>query len=222
MPVVECVSCDSAENGAVSFKSTWIGKEENLLAAAKGGDRAAFGELLERSADKVFHAAVRITGNREDAEDAVQETFLSALLHLHDFDGRSRFSTWLTRIAINAALMRLRKNHRSREVPIESKADLGEKPEQIEFADDLPDPEQWYVEHERHRILREAIFNLRPTLRKAVEAYHFKERSVRETAEMLDISMEAVKGRLFQARAVLRRAPRMRSICQSSLESAIG
>jgi RNA polymerase sigma-70 factor (ECF subfamily) len=222
MPLVECVSCVATENRVVSPKSTWIGEEESLLAAAKGGDRTALGELLERSTDKVLHTALRITRNREDAEDAVQETFLSALLHLHDFDGRSRFSTWLTRIAINAALLRLRKNHRSREVPIETKADLGEEPKQYELADAIADPEQWYVEHERHRILREAIFNLRPTLRKAVEAYHFKERSVRETAEMLDISMEAVKGRLYHARAVLRRAPRIQSICESSLESATG
>jgi RNA polymerase sigma-70 factor (ECF subfamily) len=220
MPVAECLSCGSTGNGAVSPKSTWITEEERLLAAAKGGDRAAFGELIELSADKVFHTTLRITGNREDAEDALQESFLSALLHLHDFDCRSRFSTWLTRIAINAALMRLRNNRILREVPMETKADADEEPEQHEFASDVPDPEKWYVEHERHSILREAIFNLRPAFRMAVEAYHLRERSIRETAEMLDISMEAVKGRLHHARALLRRAPRIRSISESNLENA--
>lgn len=222
MPVAECNSCGSAESEVVSPKSAWIGAEERLLAAARGGDRAAFGELVERSADKVFHTTLRITRNREDAEDALQESFLSALLHLHDFDGRSRFSTWLTRIAINAALMRLRKNRTLREVPMETKADLDEEPEPYEFADDVPDPELWYVEYERHSILREAIFNLPPALRKAVEAYHLRERSIRETAEMLDISMEAVKGRLYHARAVLRKAPQIRRIRESNLESAAG
>jgi RNA polymerase sigma-70 factor (ECF subfamily) len=216
MAVAECNSCSSAENDVVSPKPTWITEEERLLAAARGGDRAAFGKLIELSADKVFLTALRITGNREDAEDALQESFLSALLHLHDFDGRSRFSTWLTRIAINAALLRLRKNRTLCAAPIETKADLHEEPEQHEFASDAPDPEQWYVEYERLNILREAIFNLRPALRKAVEAYHLRERSIRETAEMLDISMEAVKGRLHRARSVLRQAPWIRTICDSN------
>lgn len=224
MPVAEseCISRSSTDNEVVSRKSAWMGEEERLLAAAKGGDRAAFGELIGRSADKVFHTTLRITGNREDAEDALQESFLSALHHLHDFDGRSRFSTWLTRIAINAALMRMRKNRTLREVPIDIKADLGEEPETHDFASDAPDPEQWYVEHERHNILREAVFNLRPALCKAVEVYHIKERSIRETAEMLDISMEAVKGRLYHARALLRRAPQIKSIRESNLESSAG
>jgi RNA polymerase sigma factor (sigma-70 family) len=222
MPVAACISRSSTDNEVVSRKSTWIEDEERFLAAARGGDRAAFGELVGRSADKVFHTTLRITGNREDAEDALQESFLSALHHLHDFDGRSRFSTWLTRIAINAALMRMRKNRTLREVPIETKAEPGEEPDPHDLASDVPNPEEWYVEHERHNILREAVFNLRPALRKAVEVYHIKERSIRETAEVLDISMEAVKGRLYHARVVLRRTPQIRSIRESDLESATG
>jgi RNA polymerase sigma-70 factor (ECF subfamily) len=102
MPVAECSSCNSTDHEDVLRKSRWIWEEEHLVAAARGGDRTAFGELIERSAEKIFHTALQITRNREDAEDAVQESFLSALLHLHDFDGRSRFSTWLTRIACQA------------------------------------------------------------------------------------------------------------------------
>lgn len=221
MPVAECVSYSAGDTEDVSSRSVWIGGEERLLAAAKCGDRAAFGELIERCAGKLVQTALRITGNREDAEDAVQEAYLSAMLHLQSFDGRSTFSTWMTRIAINAALMRLRRNRRLREVPIETKADLGEEPEEREFAGEEPNPEQWYEEHESKRMVREAVLHLRPTLRKAVEYYHLKERSIQETAEMLEISMEAVKGRLYQARAALRRAPQIRRMICSQLESAV-
>src|SRR5712664_3399190 len=84
--------------------------EELLIAAAKTGRRAPFGELCERHMKQVSCVTRRIMRNREDAEDAAQECFLNAFVHLKDFDGRSRFATWLTRIAINAALMKLRKN----------------------------------------------------------------------------------------------------------------
>jgi len=221
MPVAECASWSLAGNEVDAPKSPRIGEEDRLLANAKNGDRAAFGELFERSAEKVFQVTLRITENREDAEDVVQESYLSALLHLHNFDGRSRFSTWLTRIAINAALMKLRRNRRLREVPIEAKTNLGEEPEQQEFAGEEPNPEQWYGEHESQGILREAVLHLRPPLRKAVEFYHLQEQSIQETAKVMEISTEAVKGRLHQARAALRRAPRVRSMLGSHLENAM-
>jgi RNA polymerase sigma factor (sigma-70 family) len=221
VPAAECVCHSAGDTESVSGGSLWMGEEERLLAAAKCGDRAAFGELFERCAGKLLHTTLRITGNREDAEDAVQEAYLSAMLHLQSFDERSTFSTWLTRIAINAALMKLRRNRRLREVPMEMKANSGDEPEEQEFAGEEPNPEQWYVEHESQRIVREAVFHLRPTLRKAVEFYHLKEQSIQETAEMLDISMEAVKGRLYQARAALRRAPRIRKMIGSPLESTV-
>jgi RNA polymerase sigma factor (sigma-70 family) len=93
--------------------------DSQLLSAAKKGDQAAFGQLFERHSKKIFHSTLRITRNHEDAEDALQDCFLSGLLHLNDFDGRSQLSTWLTRIAINAALMKLRRNRYSKEVPME-------------------------------------------------------------------------------------------------------
>src|SRR5215510_897434 len=94
-------------------------EEDNLVTAARAGDRDAFSELVIRHADGVFRAAHRITRHREDAEDAVQESIANAFAHLASFNGASRFSTWLTRIAINAALMRLRKKRLSREVALE-------------------------------------------------------------------------------------------------------
>ena len=92
---------------AVSDLRAW--SEEQLIAAAKSGRRAPFGELCERHIKQVSGVTRRIMPNREDVEDAVQDCFLNAFVHLKDFDGRSRFATWLTRIAINAALMKLRK-----------------------------------------------------------------------------------------------------------------
>src|ERR1700742_1292095 len=93
--------------------------DKRLVAVAKNGDKSAFDELYKRHAEKMFRTTRRITRNREDAEDAVQECFLNAFVHLKSFDGRSQFSTWLTRIAVNSALMSLRKNRRSREIPLE-------------------------------------------------------------------------------------------------------
>src|SRR6201988_2676004 len=96
--------------------------DELLVAAAKMGHRTVFNELHKRHAERMLRVAQRITRHREDAEDAVQESFLCAYLHIKSFDGRARFGTWLTRIAINAALMKVRKNRKSREVPLENPA----------------------------------------------------------------------------------------------------
>src|SRR3981189_1927294 len=94
--------------------------EQALVAAAKQGQAEAFGAMCEPLARKLIESANRITRNREDAEDALQNAFLSAFIHIKNFDGRSSFSTWLTRIAINSALMTLRKKRNSREIPIGS------------------------------------------------------------------------------------------------------
>jgi RNA polymerase sigma-70 factor, ECF subfamily len=94
--------------------------EQALVAAAKQGQVEALGALCQPLARKLIHSAQRITRNREDAEDALQDAFLSAFIHIKNFDGRSSFSTWLTRIAINSALMTLRKKRSSQEVPVGS------------------------------------------------------------------------------------------------------
>ncbi len=195
-------------------------EEDRLEAAAKGGNRDAFGEPIERHTDKVFHITRRITRNGEDAGDAVQESFASALLHLGSFDGRSRFSTWLTRIAINAALMRLREKRMLREVPMVEPAERGGAPPHYEMTDAAPKPVERYAERERRRVLREAIVELRPKLRATVEVHQLMQASLQETAETLGISMAAAKGRLFHARTALRRAPRMKAICKSGWMSA--
>src|ERR1700726_3901235 len=136
--------------------------EEQLIAAAKTGLRAPFGELCERHAKKVFRVIHRILRNREDAEDAAQECFLNVFIHLKDFDGRSQFATWLTRIAINAALMNLRKNRGARDVSIDEPNPSFESVAQKEFRYDAPDPEEAYRLRERKEILITAILGLRP------------------------------------------------------------
>jgi RNA polymerase sigma factor (sigma-70 family) len=188
--------------------------EVRLVTAAKCGNRDAFAELIARHMKEIFNVAQRITRNREDAEDAVQESFRSALVHMGSFDGRSRFSTWLTRIVINAALMKLRKNRGLREVPIEEPPVLGEAPPHHETKDAAPNPEEAYAADERRRILREAVVELRPKLRDTVE-HQLRENSLQETAEILGISVPAAKARLFHAKTALRRAPQIKAICGS-------
>lgn len=188
--------------------------EMRLVTAAKCGNRDAFGELIARHMKEIFNVARRITRNREDAEDAVQESFRSALVHVGSFDGRSRFSTWLTRIAINAALMKLRKNRGLREVPIEEPPVLGEAPPHHETKDAALNPEEAYAADERRRILREAVVELRPKLRDTIN-HQLREKSLQETAEILGISTPAVNARLLNAKTALRRAPQIKAICGS-------
>lgn len=188
--------------------------EDKLVAAARIGDRDAFVELIRPHTNRVRYTARRITRHREDAEDAVQESLANAFSRLASFTGASRFSTWLTRIAINAALMRLRKKRLSREVPME------EPPEQ---ADALPlyapidpalNPEEWYAVRERNRILRDTVAKLRPKLREIVEVHGLSDNSIQRTAEILGISIGAAKARMFHARTALRREPALRALVE--------
>src|SRR5258706_16367633 len=156
-----------SDPAAVSDLRAW--SEEQLIAAAKSGRRAPFGELCERHMKRVSCVTRRITRNREDAEDAAQECFLNAFVHLKDFDGRSKFATWLTRIAINASLMKLRKNRGAREVHIDEPGPSSEPVAQREFPYDAPDPEQSCSLRERKRIAESAISELRPRTRNVVD-----------------------------------------------------
>jgi RNA polymerase sigma-70 factor (ECF subfamily) len=180
--------------------------EKSLVEAAKGGQSTAFGTLCERYAQQLLRAAHRITRNREDSEDAVQEALLRAFVHLRDFDGRSSFSTWLTRIAINSALMILRKKRTSLENAMVSADDFGADGPGYEVADRAPNPERRYAQGEEERILKRAIRSLRPSLREVVEVQQLQERSMRETARAMCISVAAAKGRLFHAKAALRKS----------------
>ncbi len=186
--------------------------DTRLLAAAKDGQRSAFGELCNRHADKLFRVTHRITRNREDAEDSVQDSFLSAFVHLKDFDGRSQFVTWLTRIAINSALAKLRKKRGIREIPMDEPSPSGETTAFFEVADSGPDPEEQYRLREQEQIVTAAIDGLKPKARSVVEIHQIQERSLKETAQVLGISAAAAKARMFHARAALRRMPLLKSM----------
>jgi RNA polymerase sigma factor (sigma-70 family) len=195
-----------ANNTNLAGVAAQASSDSQLLLAAKKGDSAAFGTLFARHSKKIFHSTLRITRNHEDAEDALQDCFLSGMLHLSSFDGRSQLSTWLTRIAINAALMKLRRNRYSREVPMEFVDEEGKERPRFEPIDGSLNPEDSFGERERFKLIHTALTGLRPRIRAAIEICHLQECSVRETARKLGISTAAAKGRLFHARLALRKA----------------
>ncbi len=178
--------------------------EQQLIAAAKCGDKSAFGELCERHTRQIFRVAVRVTRNREDAEDAMQDSFLNAYVHLKNFDGRSKFVTWLTRITINSALMNLRKKRARPEVPVDQNDTMTESRPHFEIPDKAPNPEAIFYQSESKKILDAAIARLRPRTRKVVELQMLREMSLKETARTLEISETAAKSRMFHARESLR------------------
>jgi RNA polymerase sigma-70 factor, ECF subfamily len=210
----------SAQSDAAAVSDLRAWSEEQLIAAAKSGRRAAFGELCERHMKQVSCVTRRIMPNREDVEDVVQDCFLNAFVHLKDFEGRSRFATWLTRIAINAALMKLRKKRGLQEVPMDEPNSSFEPVAQREFRDGAPDPEESCSLRERKRIVVSAISGLRPRARNVVELIHLQEHSIRETAQILGISTAAVKTRMFHAKIKLHRMPVLQSVARSNRLSA--
>src|SRR5580658_10365588 len=184
--------------------------EEELVAAAKGGDEGAFETLFNRHQRRVIALAFRYTRVREDAEDIVQQTFQKAFLHLQTFEGKSSLSTWLTRIAINHALMLLRSRRGLREVPIDDSSGDEETTFAEELADASPDPEASYLQTEKSQILSAAMRQLRPGMRKAIELRELGELSNRDTAAHLGVSIGSVKARVFHARRKLAKALRRR------------
>jgi RNA polymerase sigma-70 factor (ECF subfamily) len=178
--------------------------DEVLVAAAKLGDHPAFAELWMRHSNTAFKMACRIMGNRDDAEDVIQDAWMKAYVHLKGFDGRAKFSTWLTRIAINSALMTLRRRRAHPETSME--IEDGETWRHCEITDQTKDVEEFYARHERAERLRRAICRLQPTLRNVVEIHQLSDRSVKEVAELAGLSVAATKSRLLRARIVLRRA----------------
>jgi RNA polymerase sigma-70 factor (ECF subfamily) len=184
--------------------STIVRPDEGaLVAKAKSGDLAAFEELVNRYEGRIFRLTLNITQNREDAQDAAQDAFLKSYKNLHRFQGESRFYTWLVRIAVNEALMRLRKrrpNVVSLDEPVETEEDFIPK----EIQDWDPTPEQRYERTEMNSILNDAISKLDPIFRTVFLLRDVEQISTEETAETLGISVPAVKSRLLRARLKLR------------------
>jgi RNA polymerase sigma-70 factor (ECF subfamily) len=180
-----------------------VDNEAQLVAAAKAGDISAFETLVNRYERKIFRLAQNITQSREDAEDAMQEAFLKSFEHLGDFQGNSRFYTWLVRIAVNQALMKLRKR-RPNQVSLDEQKDTGEDLIPREVEDWGPTPEERFEQTELRRILSTAIAELHPSFRVVFQLRDIDELSTEETAEALGLSVPAVKSRLLRARLKLR------------------
>jgi RNA polymerase sigma-70 factor (ECF subfamily) len=189
-----------------------------LVAAARNGNRKAFEILVKRHQQKIFFVARRITRRREDAEDVVQQTFQKAFTHLRKFEGRSAFSTWLTRIAITEALMFLRRSRGLREVLIEDLNGNEATTPALEVPDSRPDPEAIYSQREWVEMLSLAMNELPPGMRRAIQLRELDERSSEETARIMGISVGALKGRMFHGRRKLRE--RLEHIVEPAWRSA--
>jgi RNA polymerase sigma-70 factor (ECF subfamily) len=178
--------------------------DSSLVAAAQSGVHHAYVELCTRHRDMVFRTVQRITRNREDAEDVLQESWMRGFMNIRRFDGRSAFSTWLTRIAINAALMLLRK----RRGILEHSLDETMEPNQLRFAEAVEpasNPEERFLAREQQLQVRNAIRRLPPRLRTVVELRQSRDGSIEEIASVAGISVAATKSRLLRAKLALRR-----------------
>jgi RNA polymerase sigma-70 factor (ECF subfamily) len=181
-----------------------VSDELKLVRAAKAGDIGAFEQLVKRYDRNVFRIANHITHSREDAEDVVQEAFLKAYSNLEKFQEQSKFYTWLVRIAVNEALMKLRKRRPERFVSLDEEVKTEDDSLPREVADWSPNPEQLYNQEELRDILSRTIQGLPPTFRTVFVLRDVEGLSTEETAEALDLSVPAVKSRLLRARLQLR------------------
>jgi RNA polymerase sigma-70 factor, ECF subfamily len=178
--------------------------ESVLVSQARQGDTRAFGELVRRYEGKIFRLAQHVTNNREDAEDVLQETFMKAYEHLDQFKGDSKFYTWIVRIAVNQALMKLRRRKTDKSVSLDEQIDTGEDTIVREIAAWDEDPEQRFSRDELGGILDHAVDSLEPAYRSVFVLRDVEELSTEETAEALGLSIPAVKSRLLRARLQLR------------------
>jgi RNA polymerase sigma-70 factor, ECF subfamily len=189
-----------------SNKTTGVLREDpdsTLVAATKNGESQAFEFLVKRYEARTFSVAFRITRNREDAQDVVQQSFCKAFVHLDSFQEKSSFSTWLTRIVINEGLMCLRRNRSRKEISLDDGKSEPEELFPVEIVDRGKNPAEIYEQRENEHILCEAMNQLNAEFRTAVRL-QLEERTVRETAESLGLGIGTLKARLFRGRQKLR------------------
>jgi RNA polymerase sigma-70 factor, ECF subfamily len=197
--------CIAGTMGAIQNKLAGpVSEELALVQAAKKGDDSAFEELVRRYDRNVFRIAQHITQNREDAEDVVQEAFLKAYGNLQQFQEQSKFYTWLVRIAVNEALMKLRRRKPERTVSLDEDIKTEDDSLPREIADWSPNPEQQYTQSELREILSKTIQGLPPGFRTVFVLRDVEGLSTEETAAALELSVPAVKSRLLRARLQLR------------------
>lgn len=179
-------------------------EEASVVSAARNGDNAAFNVLATRYRRRILNLVQRITGSFDDAEDVTQEALTKAFVSIGGFRGTCSFSTWLTRIAINQALMWKRRPMRRAEVSWLNGCDLDEPGFVPEFADERPNPEQYCHSQEQVHILLAALKGLKPAMRQALEVCDLNEDSLKELALVQGTSLSAAKSRLFRGRKQIR------------------
>jgi RNA polymerase sigma-70 factor (ECF subfamily) len=200
---------DGTDKSGTSIPSfSPLAGDETLVLAAKKGNEQAFEILVERHRRKIFAVGLRVTRVREDAEDITQQSFQKAFVYLQKFEGKSSFSTWLTRIAVNEALMLLRRGRGRREISIDEGRFEPKEAARLEIPDSEPDPEASYLQCEEAGILSAAIDTLKPGLRKAIALRDLAELSTEETAQRMGISVSATKSSVLRGRRKLREALR--------------
>jgi RNA polymerase sigma-70 factor, ECF subfamily len=180
--------------------------DDQLLSEAKSGDKQAFAELCLRHRGMLMNKIYRIVRHREDAEDVLQETLLSAYQHLDSFRGACRFSSWMTRIGINRSLMLLRRRKSFSEIAPDVITDEGQSVQTREFRDPGPNPEQSYVMCRTLQALSQALDRLPPHFRGMMDLYYRRDLLLKDAAGTLGITEEAAKSRLMRARTLLRRS----------------
>jgi RNA polymerase sigma-70 factor, ECF subfamily len=178
--------------------------DDELTTAAQGGDQQAFVELCGRHSSMVKNKILRIVRNHEDAEDALQDTLLRAYTHLTSFRRSCKFSTWLTTIGVNSALMTMRKRRVRKEAYASTSSSDTGTVEPQEFVDRSPGPEGTYLKQQAILLVRREVEKLHPRLRCVVDHYYGSECSLEETAKAQDISLGAAKSRLLRGRVRLR------------------
>jgi RNA polymerase sigma-70 factor, ECF subfamily len=193
----------SSMNERISFAADQ--EEHNLLNCARAGNAEAFEKLVKPHWDVLFRVTQRILRNREDAEDALQTALLHAWRNLIAFQGRSRFSSWLTRIAVNAALMRLRASRRKNEVSLDEMVQAS-APAEFHVVEARPNPEREFSAKEVLGLVNEVLGHLKPHHVEILQMSLVQELTGKESAQILDVSVNTVKARLHRARATLSQA----------------
>jgi RNA polymerase sigma-70 factor, ECF subfamily len=198
----------AALHTSTEFASTSVAQRDiDLLTQARAGSNAAFEEIQRFYSPRLYRRIHSITRNREDAEDALQDTFLHAFAALNSFQGKSQFSTWLTRIAINAALMTIRRRRSRPEVSFEQQSESGDDIASFDIVDVALNPEQFCLRKQQYCSMLRAIERLDPKSRSVVAFWVSKGCSMREAAHSLNLSLATVKSRVYRARKRLTRSP---------------
>jgi RNA polymerase sigma factor (sigma-70 family) len=200
--IIEAVR--AKRNGIKTKSEKAQGGQTAAIGAAEDSDWSELESLLKARRQMFFRIALRITGNHEDAEDVVQQAFHKALVHLHEFRGKSALSTWVTRIAVNEALMLKRRNRSARQLSIDDPESQTVARPVMPLRDARSNPERKYAEVEWRRIFNAALRSLQPAMRLALQIHGIDELSLSQTAGLMGISLCAAKSRVFRARKLLR------------------